>query len=240
MITIIPAIDIIDGKCVRLSRGEFDSKKVYDQNPLSVAKRFDDAGIRRLHLVDLDGTRIKKVINWKVLEEITKRTALIVDYGGGIQSDDDLRIVFECGASMATAGSIAVKQPTTVDRWLNKFGGDKIILGADVKNHRIAVHGWQEESDFELIPFLGNYLKRGIKQTICTDVLKDGMLEGPAFDLYREIKNTFPELSLVASGGVSQIDDVKRLNDDGIDGVIIGKAIYEGRITLEELKGFLC
>ncbi|MDO9548345.1 MAG: 1-(5-phosphoribosyl)-5-[(5-phosphoribosylamino)methylideneamino]imidazole-4-carboxamide isomerase [Candidatus Marinimicrobia bacterium] len=240
MITIIPAIDIIDGKCVRLSRGEFNTKKIYDQNPLDVAKRFQDIGIQRLHLVDLDGARMKKVVNWGVLERIASKTELVIDFGGGVQTDEDLRIAFESGAAMVTAGSIAVKEPQTVRRWLEQFGSEKIILGADVKDRKIAIHGWQEESDRELFHFLEEYTEQGITQTICTDVSRDGMLSGPAFELYREIKSEFPELHLVASGGIAQIDDIHRLNDDGIDAVIIGKAIYENRIQLAELKGFLC
>jgi phosphoribosylformimino-5-aminoimidazole carboxamide ribotide isomerase len=240
MITIIPAIDIIDGKCVRLSRGEFDSQKIYDQNPLEVARRFEDAGITRLHLVDLDGARTKKVVNWKVLEKIAAGTGLTIDFGGGIRSDDDLQIAFESGAAMITAGSIAVKKPETVRNWLQRFGEEKIILGTDVKDRRIAIHGWQEASDLELMSFLENYIQQGVRQTICTDVSKDGMLTGPAFELYREIKDAFPQLKVVASGGVSRIGDVEQLNDEGIDAVIIGKAIYEGHIQLQELKGFLC
>ncbi len=240
MITIIPAIDIIDGKCVRLSRGEFDSQKVYNQNPLEVAKQFEDIGIRRLHLVDLDGAKSRKVINWNVLESIASKTALIIDFGGGVQSDEDLRIAFESGAAMITAGSIAIKEPESVEQWLNIYGGEKIILGADVKDRKIVIHGWQEESDLELMAFLENYLKKGIRQTICTDVARDGMLAGPAFGLYREIKKELPDLRLIASGGISCINDIHQLNDDGIDAVIIGKAIYEGRIKLAQLKGFLC
>jgi phosphoribosylformimino-5-aminoimidazole carboxamide ribotide isomerase len=240
MITIVPAIDIIDGKCVRLSRGEFASRKIYNQNPVEVARSFQDIGIRRLHLVDLDGARAKKVVNWKTLEAIAAQTELVIDFGGGVQTDEDLRTAFESGAAMITAGSIAVKEPQRVLNWLKLFGGEKIILGADVKNGKIAIHGWQEKTERELLQFLGEYMERGITQTICTDVARDGMLNGPAFELYREIKTEYPDLRLTASGGIAGIDDIYRLNDDGIDAVIIGKAIYEGRIQLTELKGLLC
>lgn len=239
MITIIPAIDIIAGKCVRLTRGEFETQKVYDRNPLDLAKRFEDFGIRRLHLVDLDGARARKIVNWKILEAIATETALVVDFGGGVQSEEDLRIAFESGAAMITAGSIAVKEPEKVKDWLNCYGAPKIILGADVKQRRIVVHGWQEESDRDLFQFLKDYLEMGVCRTICTDVERDGMLEGPAFDLYRDIKAAFPALQLIASGGVGNIADITRLNEDGIEGVIVGKAIYEGRIQLAQLKEFL-
>lgn len=239
MITIIPAIDIIEGKCVRLSRGEFDTQKVYDRNPLDVAKRFEDFGVRRLHLVDLDGARARRIVNWKILEAIAAETELVIDFGGGVQTDEDLRIAFESGAAMITAGSIAVKEPERVQDWLKRYGAAQIILGADVKQGRIAVHGWQEESDRDLFRFLEDYLGMGISQTICTDVERDGMLAGPAFELYGEIKNAFPGLQLIASGGIGAIDDIIRLTSDGIDGVIIGKAIYEGRIQLAQLKEFL-
>jgi len=240
MITIIPAIDIIDGKCVRLKKGDFNTKKEYNQNPLDVAKRFQDNGIQRLHLVDLDGARARKIINWKVLEQIASKTDLVIDFGGGVQTDEDLKIAFDSGAKMITAGSIAVKNPVIVQRWLKNFGGDKIILGADVKNRKIAIHGWADESEHDLMEFLEDYINQGVTQTICTDVSKDGMLQGPAFELYREMKTRFPDLYVIASGGISNIDDVFRLNDDRIDAVIIGRALYEGRIQLADLKGFLC
>jgi len=240
MITIIPAIDIIDGKCVRLKKGDFNTKKEYDQNPLDVAKRFQYNGIKRLHLVDLDGARARKIINWKVLEQIASKTDLIIDFGGGVQTDEDLKIAFDSGAKMITAGSIAVKNPEVTQRWLKQYGSNKIILGADVKNRKIAIHGWEDESEHDLFLFLEEYIEQGVSQTICTDVDKDGMLQGPAFQLYRDIKMKFPDLQVIASGGISNIDDVFRLNDDGIDAVIIGKALYEGRIQLSDLKGFLC
>jgi len=240
MITIIPAIDIIDGKCVRLRKGDFDTKKVYNQNPVEVAKQFQDNGVQRLHLVDLDGARARKIINWKVLEQIASKTDLIIDFGGGVQTNDDLKIAFDSGAEMITAGSIAVKNPEIVQHWLKNFGGEKIILGADVKNRKIAIHGWADESEHDLMEFLEDYINQGVTQTICTDVSKDGMLQGPAFELYLEIKDKYPDLFVVASGGISKIDDVFRLNDNGIDAVIIGKALYEGHIQLADLKGFLC
>ena len=240
MISIIPAIDIMDGKAVRLRKGDFATRKVYSENPLKLARQFEDAGIRRLHLVDLDGARARKIINRKTLEAIASGTDLVIDFGGGVQSDEDLRIAFDSGASMITAGSIAVKNPAVVRDWLNKHGGDKIILGADVSERRIAIHGWQEAADLDFFDFLSAYAKRGARQLICTDVSKDGMLAGPSFELYNEIKTHFPDFYLIASGGVSRIDDVHRLNDNGIDAVIIGKAIYEGRIRLADLKEFLC
>jgi len=240
MISIIPAIDIMDGKAVRLRKGDFATRKVYSENPLGLARQFEDAGIRRLHLVDLDGARARKIINRKTLAAIASGTDLVIDFGGGVQSDDDLRIAFDSGASMITAGSIAVKNPEKVKGWLAGFGADKIILGADVTERRIAVHGWQEASDRKIFDFLESYGKAGARQLICTDVSKDGMLAGPAFELYDEIKARFPDFYLIASGGVSRIDDVHRLNDNGIDAVIIGKAIYEGRIRLADLKEFLC
>lgn len=240
MITIIPAIDIIDGKCVRLSRGDFDTQKIYNENSLEVARQFADAGIKRLHLVDLDGARQKRVVNWKVLESVASGTSLLIDFGGGLRTDEDLRIAFESGARQITAGSIAVIDRAKVVDWLSVFGGDKIILGADVNEHKLAIHGWQENAQLDLMPFLEDYQKQGVRQTICTDIARDGMLNGPAFELYCEIKQKFPDLALIASGGVSRIDDVYQLQDDGIDGVIIGKALYEGRIRLPELKGFLC
>jgi len=240
MITIIPAIDIIDGKCVRLSRGDFDSQKIYNENPLEVARQFAGTGITRLHLVDLDGARQKRVVNWKVLESIAAGTPLQIDFGGGIRDDEDVRIAFESGARQITAGSIAVNQPDKVCDWLKIFGSEKIILGADVKDRKIAIHGWQEESTLDVLDFLRDYQQKGARQTICTDVACDGMLTGPAFELYREIKREFANLFLIASGGVGRFDDVVRLQEDGIDGVIIGKALYEGRISLAELKGLLC
>jgi len=240
MITIIPAIDIINGKCVRLSRGDFSTQKIYNENPLEIARQFADAGIRRLHLVDLDGARQKRVVNWDVLEKIATGTPLQIDFSGGIRSETDVRIAFESGARQITVGSIAISAPDLVEEWLKKFGGEKIILGADVIDRKIAIHGWQEKAPLEIMEFLQNFQKKGVQQAICTEVARDGMLTGPAFELYREIKQKFPDLYLIASGGISRIDDIYQLQDDGIDGVIIGKALYEGYLKLSELKGFLC
>ena len=235
MIEIIPAIDLIDGKCVRLSQGDYARKIIYNENPLEVAKMFAEAGIRRLHLVDLDGAKAHHIVNHKVLEKITCSTDLIVDFGGGLKSDDDLRIAFECGASMVTGGSIAVKDPYIFTSWITKFGGSKIILGADVKNEKIAVGGWMETTELDLMPFIENYMKLGIIKVICTDISKDGMLQGTAIDLYKKMLALQPNLYLIASGGVSSINDVELLHEASIPAVIIGKAIYEGKIKLKEL-----
>ena len=235
MIEIIPAIDLIDGKCVRLSQGDYAQKIVYNENPLEVAKMFADSGIRRLHLVDLDGAKAHHIVNHKVLEMITGSTDLIVDFGGGLKSDDDLRIAFECGASMVTGGSIAVKDPDIFTSWISKFGGDKIILGADVKDEKIAVGGWLETTELDLMPFISNYMTLGINKVICTDISKDGMLQGTAIDLYKKMLALQTNLYLIASGGVSAMKDVELLHEASIPAVIIGKAIYEGRIKLKEL-----
>jgi phosphoribosylformimino-5-aminoimidazole carboxamide ribotide isomerase len=239
VIEIIPAIDLIDGKCVRLSQGDYAQKIIYNENPLEVAKMFADAGIRRLHLVDLDGAKAHHIVNHKVLEKITASTNLIVDFGGGLKSDDDLRIAFECGASMVTGGSIAVKNPDVFESWIKKYGGEKIILGADVKNEKIAVGGWLETTELELLPFIKNYISRGIDKIICTDISKDGMLQGVALELYKKMMVAQPKMYLIASGGVSSIQDIEQLLEAGIPAVITGKAIYEGRITLKELSRFI-
>jgi phosphoribosylformimino-5-aminoimidazole carboxamide ribotide isomerase len=239
MIRIIPAIDIIDGNCVRLSEGDFDSKKIYYKDPLDVARMFEDNGLKFLHMVDLDGARQKRVINYKVLERVAGSTSLLIDFGGGIQSDEDIHIAFDCGAQAITAGSIMIKNEQMALDWLSEFGADKIILGADVKEGSIAISGWQESSDLQLLPFLEKQQSYGFKSTICTDVSKDGMLKGPAFDLYKEIKEKLPDMFLIASGGISKIADVEQLNDQDVDGVIIGKAIYEGKIDFKDLQGFL-
>ena len=233
MIEIIPAIDLIDGKCVRLSQGDYAQKTVYNENPIEVAKMFADAGIQRLHLVDLDGAKAHHIVNHKVLEKITGSTDLIVDFGGGLKSDDDLRIAFECGASMVTGGSIAVKDPDIFTSWIAKFSGSKIILGADVKDEKIAVGGWLETTELDLMPFVENYMKLGINKVICTDISKDGMLQGTAIDLYKKMLALQPNLYLIASGGVSSIKDVELLHESSIPAVIIGKAIYEGKIKLK-------
>ena len=237
-IELIPAIDIIDGKCVRLSQGDYGRRKEYDERPLEVAKRLEGAGIRRLHVVDLDGAASSHIVNYRSLEEITSHTNLIVDFGGGLKTDDDLRIAFECGASMITGGSIAVKDPETFCRWLQTYGTEHIILGADAKDKKVAVRGWKENSDLELLPFISDYVEKGISKVICTDISKDGMLQGPAVELYQEILEQQPMLYLIASGGVGSSDDIRRLQDAGVPAVIFGKAMYEGRITLEELEMF--
>jgi len=236
---IIPAIDIIDGKCVRLSKGDYNTKKIYNQNPLEVAKDFEAHGIQYLHLVDLDGAKSKHIVNHKVLEQVASQTSLKVDFGGGLKTDDDLRIAFESGANQITGGSIAVKDVNTFENWLSKFGADKIILGADANNEKIAVSGWLEESDQELIPFVKGYQEKGINYVICTDISKDGMLEGPSFDLYQKMVNEIPAIKLIASGGISAFDELPRLAEIGCEGTIIGKAIYENRISLKQLEGFI-
>lgn len=239
MIEIIPAIDLIEGKCVRLSQGDYEQKKVYNENPLEVAKMFENAGIRRLHLVDLDGAKANHIVNYAVLEKIATKTNLVVDFGGGLKSDDDLRIAFECGATMITGGSIAVKHPDIFLSWVKKYGAEKIILGADVRNTKIAVGGWQETTDTELFPFLENYISHGISKVICTDISKDGMLMGPSFELYDQMIKAFPEMYLIASGGVSSIDDIEQLQQKQLPAVIVGKAFYEGHISLNDLKNFI-
>jgi len=235
---IIPAIDLIDGKAVRLTQGDYSQKKEYNARPLEVALQFEGAGLTRLHLVDLDGAKEKRVINWKVLELITSKTSLHVDFGGGVQSDDDLRVVFECGAKQVTGGSIAVKQPDVMERWLARLGSEKLILGADAKNEKIAVSGWEEGTDVWIYDFLEKWVDTGIKYVISTDVAKDGLLQGPSFELYRNMQDQFPKLNIIASGGVSNRGDIETLADMGIFGVIVGKAIYEGRVTLKELSQF--
>ncbi len=239
MIEIIPAIDIIDGKCVRLSQGDYAQKTVYNENPLEVAKMFEDAGIRRLHLVDLDGAKAQHIVNHAILENIVLNTSLEVDFGGGLKSDEDLRIAFDCGASMITGGSIAIKNEEIFLSWVKKYGGERIILGADVKNEKLAVSGWTEVTSQELLPFIGKFKRKGVFKVICTDIAKDGMLQGPSVGLYRKILNQYPDLHLIASGGVSSIQDIEELEEAGVPAVIFGKAIYEGNIKLEELKRFL-
>lgn len=236
---IIPAIDLIDGKCVRLSQGDYDRKTVYNENPLEVAKMFEDHGIKRLHLVDLDGAKAHHIVNHKVLETIATKTKLTIDFGGGLKTDDDLRIAFECGAQMITGGSIAVKSPAVFESWISKFGATRIILGADVKDEKIAVTGWTEDTDLQLLPFLENYVGKGISKVICTDIAKDGMLQGASVELYKKVLQAFPTMYLVASGGVSNIQDLEVLAEAGLSAVIFGKAIYEGRIQLKDLYPFL-
>jgi phosphoribosylformimino-5-aminoimidazole carboxamide ribotide isomerase len=236
---IIPAIDIIEGQCVRLSKGDYDTKKVYNSNPLEVAKEFEAHGIQYLHLVDLDGAKSKHIVNHKVLEQIASKTSLKIDFGGGLKTDDDLRIAFESGAQQITGGSIAVKDKTTFTRWIETYGADKIILGADALDEKVAVSGWQEESKEELLPFIHEYRDRGIQYVICTDISKDGMLEGPSFDLYEKILIATQDLKLIASGGISTFDELPRLAELGCEGTIIGKAIYENRISLKQIENYI-
>ncbi|HIC8643248.1 1-(5-phosphoribosyl)-5-[(5-phosphoribosylamino)methylideneamino]imidazole-4-carboxamide isomerase [Elizabethkingia meningoseptica] len=232
---IIPAIDIIDGKCVRLSQGDYNTKKVYNENPLEVAKEFEDHGIKYLHLVDLDGAKSKQIINYKTLEQIASKTSLRVDFGGGIKSQKDIDIAFECGAYQITGGSIAVQEPEIFTKWIEQYDSEKIILGADCKNRKIATHGWLESSELDVIDFIRDYTQKGISYVICTDIAKDGMLEGTSNELYKEIlENT--AVKLIASGGVSKMEDLHLLKEIGCEGVILGKAIYEGRIKLNELQ----
>ena len=235
---IIPAIDIIDGKCVRLTQGDYSQKKIYNEHPLEVAKQFEDAGLTRLHLVDLDGAKTGAVKNWKVLETIAGKTSLIIDFGGGIKTGKDVQIVFESGAKFAAVGSVAVKNEEEFVEWLLQFGADRFLLGADVKNEKIAIHGWQETSDLWIYDFIEKYIEKGIKQLFCTDISKDGKLEGPAIDLYKNIVEKFPGLDFIASGGVSSMKDLEDLEKIGCKGAIVGKAIYENRISLEDLRKF--
>lgn len=236
---IIPAIDIIDGKCVRLSKGDYNTKIIYNENPLEVAKEFEAHGIEYLHLVDLDGAKSSKIVNHKILEQIATKTKLKIDFGGGLKADADLKIAFESGANQITGGSIAVKNRDVFEQWISKFGADKIILGADANNEKVAVSGWLEESNEELVPFIQNYQSKGIEYVICTDIAKDGMLQGPSFDLYSKILSQAKGLKLIASGGISTFDELPKLAEIGCEGTIIGKAIYEGRITLKQLEKYI-
>ena len=239
MIQLIPAIDIIDGRCVRLSQGDYASKKVYNEDPVEVALEMEAHGITRLHVVDLDGAASHHIVNYRTLNAIAKRTNLIIDFGGGVKSDEDLRIAFENGAQMVTGGSIAITDPERFTSWIARYGAEKIILGADVKEKRIAVNGWKEETTQPLMPFLAHYTEKGIRQVICTDISCDGMLKGPSIALYREILGAFPELTLVASGGVSGIEDIYNLEEAKVPAVIFGKALYEGRISLRDIEHFI-
>ncbi|MDL2264804.1 1-(5-phosphoribosyl)-5-[(5-phosphoribosylamino)methylideneamino]imidazole-4-carboxamide isomerase [Parabacteroides sp. OttesenSCG-928-G21] len=238
MIELIPAIDIIEGKCVRLTQGDYATKKVYNEDPLEVAKMFEDHGIQRLHVVDLDGARQGHIVNYRVLEKLANRTALVIDFGGGLKKEEDLHIAFESGAKMITGGSIAVKNPEMFTSWIERFGNERIILGADAKEGKIAVSGWEESTELELIPFIEGYHQKGINKVICTDIGRDGMLQGAAVELYKEILAAVP-VYLIASGGVSSIDDIAALEEAGIPAVIFGKAIYEGRIKLKDLIRFI-
>ena len=238
MIELIPAIDIIDGKCVRLTQGDYDSKKVYNEDPLEIAKMLEGCGLRRLHVVDLDGAREGRIINYKTLNRIAAKTSLVIDFGGGLKCDKDLEIAFESGARMITGGSIAVKSPELFYEWLKRYGNERIILGADAKDEKIAVSGWQETTTKELIPFIEEFHKYGVKKVICTDISRDGMLQGPSTELYKKIREKLPEIFLVASGGISSIEDIESLDKEGIQAVIFGKAIYEGRIRIKDLERF--
>jgi len=236
---IIPAIDLIGGKCVRLSQGDYSSKKEYHDDPLEMAKRFEGVGIQRLHLVDLDGAKAKKIVNAEVLERICAGTSLQVDFGGGIQADEEIEKAFSLGAKQVTGGSIAVKNPALFEAWIANYGSEKIILGADAKNKKIAVGGWEETTSVDLIPFIKDYVAKGISYVICTDVAKDGLLQGASVDLYKEILQEIPGVKLIASGGVSSVADLEELEKIGVYGTIVGKAYYEGRVTLEELAAFV-
>ncbi len=236
---IIPAIDIINGKCVRLTQGDFNQQKQYNENPLEVAQLFENVGFKRLHLVDLDGARQKKIINHKVLENIAKHTKLKIDFGGGVQSDDDIKLAFDSGAAQVTGGSIAIRQPNLFEKWLQQYGEERIILGADVKDSKIVISGWQETSDVSISSFIQRYWQKGVKYVICTDVSKDGMLAGASLELYRQLRQDLPHVHLIASGGVSSLQDLIDLKNIGMKGAIVGKAIYEHKINLEELKIFI-
>ncbi len=238
-IEIIPAIDLIDGKCVRLSQGDYAQKTIYNENPLEVAKMFEAAGIQRLHLVDLDGAKAKHIVNYKVLETLAAKTSLVIDFGGGLKSDKDLEIAFISGAAMVTGGSIAVKEKDTFLNWLDKFGSERIILGADAKDGNIAVSGWLETTELPVIEFISSFHKQGITKVISTDISRDGMLTGPSFDLYADILNQLPEVQIIASGGIATMDDILKLNEMGVPGVITGKAIYENRISLKSIEAFI-
>lgn len=235
MIELIPAIDIIEGHCVRLTKGDYDRKTVYRDSPAEVAKEFEQLGFKRLHVVDLDGAKSKHIVNSSVLSRITAETQLIVDFGGGIKTDEDIEKAFEAGASMVTVGSIAVTQPELFMGWLDKYGADRMILGADVRNGKISINGWKEDSTEDLLPFLKKYIDAGVKNVLCTEISKDGTLQGPAIGLYKDVMTAYPQLHLIASGGVSSIDDIRALDAAGIPAVVFGKAIYEGKINLKEL-----
>ncbi|SFV33942.1 1-(5-phosphoribosyl)-5-[(5-phosphoribosylamino)methylideneamino]imidazole-4-carboxamide isomerase [Thermoflavifilum thermophilum] len=235
-IELIPAIDIINGQCVRLTRGDYQQQKVYSPDPLEVARLFEASGLRRLHLVDLDGARERKVKNWEVLERIARHTSLVIDFGGGITTAEEVKRALQSGASLVVVGSMAAREPDLFRQWLDMFGADKFLLGADVKNNHIAIHGWQQTISKPVVEFLQQQLQMGVKQVFCTDVERDGMLQGPAFELYSQILKALPDIHLIASGGVQSMEDIKRLEQIGLKGVIVGKAIYEGKISLEEWK----
>ena len=234
MIELIPAIDIINGQCVRLTKGDYDQKSIYGE-PLEMARQFESLGYRRLHVVDLDGAKSKHIVNSQVLSSITTETNLVVDFGGGIKTDEDIEKAFAAGASMVTIGSIAVTQPELFIAWLDKYGPKRLILGADVRNDKISINGWKEDSEEDLLPFLSKYVDAGVENVLCTEISKDGTLAGPATELYKQVMKEYPHLHLIASGGVSSIDDIKALDAVGIPAVVFGKAIYEGKINLKEL-----
>lgn len=236
MIELIPAIDLIDGKCVRLTKGDYDSKKVYNEDPVAQAKEFEKLGFKRLHMVDLDGAKSKHVVNDAVLKAVTEATNLIVDFGGGIKTEEDIKKVFDAGAAMVTVGSVAVTHPELFLAWLEKFGAERIILGADVRNGKVSINGWKEDSSEDLLPFLKSYVEHGVKNVLCTEISKDGTLAGPAVELYKSIMAEYPEMHLIASGGVSRTEDIEKLQDESIPAVVFGKAYYEGRIDVQQLK----
>ncbi|MDR2384684.1 MAG: 1-(5-phosphoribosyl)-5-[(5-phosphoribosylamino)methylideneamino]imidazole-4-carboxamide isomerase [Tannerella sp.] len=238
-IELIPAIDIIDGKCVRLTKGDYETKKIYGENPLEMAKMFEANGFKRLHLVDLDGAKAGSLVNYKILERIAVRTSLVIDFGGGLKSDRDVETAFESGAQMVTGGSVAVKSPEVFDAWIQRYGDEHIILGADVKDEKIAISGWQEKTTLEVLPFITGYKKKGIRKVICTDISRDGMLQGAATELYGKILSKIPDIYLIASGGTSSVKDIEALEAVGVPSVIFGKAIYEGKILLKELLKFI-
>jgi phosphoribosylformimino-5-aminoimidazole carboxamide ribotide isomerase len=236
---IIPAIDIIDGKCVRLSKGDYSTKIIYNENPLEVAKSFENHGIEYLHLVDLDGAKSSEIVNYKIIEQIAAKTNLKIDFGGGLKSDKDVKIAIESGASQITGGSIAIKNSELFEKWISYYGSEKVILGADALNEKVAVSGWLENSNVDLIPFIKNYQSKGIQYVICTDISKDGMLEGPSFELYSRILSEIPNIKLISSGGISTFEELPKLAEMGCEGTIIGKAIYEGRITLKQIENYI-
>ena len=235
MIELIPAIDIIDGKCVRLTKGDYQQKAVYCDSPADIAKKMEAIGYKRLHVVDLDGAKSRHIVNTVALQSITTATSLTVDFGGGIKTDRDIETAFNNGASMVTVGSVAVTSPELLDTWIERYGADRIVLGADVRDGLIAINGWKEDSELELLHFLDHYVKRGIRKVLCTDISRDGTLTGPAIPLYKDIMTAFPDLHLIASGGVSCMEDIEKLNEAGIPAVVFGKAIYEGRIDMKKL-----
>ena len=239
MIEIIPAIDLIDGKCVRLMQGDFAQKKIYSENPSAVAEAFESAGLKRLHIVDLDGAKLGKIANLKILESIARRTNLTIDFGGGIKTDADIKSVFDAGAKMASVGSVAVKDAERFFAWLEQYGGERILLGADVKGDKLAINGWQTTTEIEILPFLTDYFARGVRQVFVTDISKDGLLQGTSNKLYTKILTQLPGLKLIASGGVSRLEDIRELEKIGCAGAIVGKAIYEGKIKLSEFEEFL-